>query len=451
MPRRSISELHTVELAENDLGAKVEGESGGSPNEERIRTSVRHSLVGAASGGKSARGSLVGEKRRSMTTLKLEDFPAEVRGELKVFDADGDGTIDKTEIVQAARTYARQRERAKQYRCGAALMLLALLVLSCVSFLSSLLAVTASHQTDVSDDGILYVRGSTNPVRVASAAISTELSSHLPNEAFDELSYFTASTSRAHVRVDVLGYSRLPAQHCLPPIVELVTAVGKIYIEGSQLEFAGADVDPFFARAGFTTMQSAMGRRRLSQVTLIGFFNTLEGIVAAAEEEGRCVPHLPQLPSRMQTMSKEAVLCGDQCMSFDSPSFELPNLVGVSRNAGRLFRTSTTSTLTVTSEIMGENVTKSKTISTFPRYPNVFVHDVNNGSHSMRWIQHDLNKYQCTTEINDEQTSDATIPMSNTTALLPDIRYEGFTLFSNERYTNVGLNPDTCLQFCTYA
>ena len=127
-------------------------------------------------------------------------------------------------------------------------------------------------------------------------------------------------------------------QHCLPPIVKLITPVGAIHIEGEKLEF-GESVSPFFLEAGFTGVEAGDGRRRLGAASLTGFFNALQGLTqaSAANASGAptCLPTLPSQPRYLRSRSNELKLCKDDCV--DGNGFTIPNLAGVQKVKGRPF------------------------------------------------------------------------------------------------------------------
>ena len=237
--------------------------------------------------------------------ISLKEFPETVRNSLSVFDADGDGMINSAELANAASMYVKKQRQATRLKWGLGLMVAFLALLIASNFITSIVAIEASKETAVSSSGIMTIKGSNNPVEVAESLTPTALTSYLPDSAFEQLRYFTAtSPTGAKVQLRVEAFMRLPAAQCLPPIVKLVTPVGSIHIEGSNLEFAAQDTSPFFLEAGFLTNQAGPTRRRLTASSLVGFFNTLRNVEAAAANTTTCLPTLPVLPWRYDSMSK---------------------------------------------------------------------------------------------------------------------------------------------------
>jgi len=228
---------------------------------------------------------------------------------------------------------------------------------------------------------------------------------------------------------------RLAAQQCLPPIVKLITSVGAVHIEGSSLEFAAEDVNPFFLEAGFLTQDAGPERRRLSAASLMGFFNSVDQL-RSTQNSSRpsCLPDLPEQPRALRSRSKEHVLCQD---CYDPEGFVIPNLAGVETVNGRPFYMFEESSALNTVQLGNLNVTQTKSVRRYPRFPQLYVFDVFNGTHDLKWVEYEGTKFRCHTSLARTNSSRGEVTEAAAAPLLPAIRYEGFTYFSGERYSNV--------------
>jgi hypothetical protein len=371
--------------------------------------------------------------------IPLEQFPVGTRQSLSLLVDSDRRSITPGQLQVAASLYKSHRKEQKKMKLYTLFAVMALVFLAVCNLASTIIAIEVSKETTVaSGTGILEIAGTQDAVQVAQSLVPHSLNSRLPEAFFAELRYFTATSSTgASVRLQVQSYMILPARECLPPIVKLVTPVGSVYIEGTVLDFDAQNVNPFFLEAGFLTGNSAPTRRRLADATLVGFFNTLYKLVDETDANSTCLPTLPTMPWRLVGMSKDVELCGIECK--DVHGFVIPDLTGVEMINGLPFIAYTTSTSisSMPSATNGGNLTQVKTVKAFPRYPELYAHSLNNGTHTMKWVEFEGHAYRC----NSLQPINAATTQSNeeeiANGLIPEIRYEGFTYFSSEHYTNV--------------
>lgn len=113
-----------------------------------------------------------------------------------------------------------------------------------------------------------------NSIRVAQDIQDAQLTSTLPNSAFDELRVFkTVGANGATLSLNVIGWSRIP--DLASPggsYIQLVTWNGIIKVQGYSISFTDT-MGSLFVEAGFQL--DASGRRLLGIYELIGMFNTV--------------------------------------------------------------------------------------------------------------------------------------------------------------------------------
>ena len=239
---------------------------------------------------------------------------------LAVADTDGDGEHSKEELAalheqisraglklthkhEQAEMKAKHANRTAKRFGMLALIMVGFLIISLVGNLVIVFTVVDSQvTTKTSDSGILNVKGTNFPVKVASASFAAPLTSYLPDKAFESLKHFTATSALGStVHVAVQGFMRIPAARCRPPIIKFITPVGTILLEGTELIF-DTEVAPVFLEAGLLTHGLAAGegsadtRRKLGLSELKGFFETLEDVIADTNTTV-CIPDLPTYPT----------------------------------------------------------------------------------------------------------------------------------------------------------
>mmetsp|Transcript_15708 Transcript_15708/g.18929 ORF Transcript_15708/g.18929 Transcript_15708/m.18929 type:complete len:813 (+) Transcript_15708:199-2637(+) len=113
-----------------------------------------------------------------------------------------------------------------------------------------------------------------NSIRVAQDIQDAQLTSTLPNSAFDELRVFkTVGSNGATLSLNVIGWSRIP--DLASPggsYVQLVTWNGIIKVQGYSISFTDT-MGQLFVEAGFQL--DASGRKLLGIYELVGMFNTV--------------------------------------------------------------------------------------------------------------------------------------------------------------------------------
>ena len=243
-----------------------------------------------------------------------------------------------------------------------------------------------------------------------------------------QLRYFTAtSPTNVLVRVKINAYMRIPAGQCRAPIIKFETSAGQIHLEGTALEFDAISANSFFVQAGFITSSAGVGRRRLQATGLLGFYNTLRDVQMNTPAD-TCLPTLPSVPEKLVTMSTKVTACGMKCV--DSGGFVLDDLVGTKMIGGRPFIES--------QESLKSDGDRWMLTKKFPRYPELLVHTVGNGSATMRWSEFEGRKFHCALSVSNEtQTAELAANSAIKSDVPPTVTYEGVTLFSGERYTDV--------------
>ena len=251
----------------------------------------------------------------------FDRFARDGKMDKSTFEAEIGGAVVRESTRQGVNV-AKEKKKKKYAMLGGA-VLFALVASILVNFVIVFVVVDAQIPTKLSDSpgsNVLASKFSEHAVEVAQSLERAPLSSFLDDEAFGQLRYLTAtSRSGAKVRAAVSSFLRIPARQCLPPIVKLITDIGTVHIEGTDLEFSEA-VTPVFLEAGFLNDELAaangllltepLARRRLSLSALEGWYNTLNMIKLEANETRGCLPDLPSLPATMIAFSRTHALCG---------------------------------------------------------------------------------------------------------------------------------------------
>ena len=101
-----------------------------------------------------------------------------------------------------------------------------------------------------------------------------QISSVLPDSAFDSMTHFVATSSTgSRINFLVLGTARITGTGQFGSVVQIHTYAGVITLDGRELSFADS-VAPVFEAGGFTVASS---RRRLLDLgtDIVGFFTFL--------------------------------------------------------------------------------------------------------------------------------------------------------------------------------
>ncbi|XRB04239.1 hypothetical protein NFJ02_20g41900 [Pycnococcus provasolii] len=191
----------------------------------------------------------------------------EIGMRLKAHDVSGDGYLDKTEFRNAISNEIAAVKSTKQLKM--VVLVLAVLVIAICGVMTGLTyaVVEMSKETGVSSNGVMTKKGTNEAVSVAHATSHSKLTSKLPDEAFEQMEKLEViSPTGSRLVMNVLGWARvMDAMAIGGSYVRLVTAEGKVKLDGSVMTFEG-DVDSFFAEVGFTTTAAGGGRRRLTSV-----------------------------------------------------------------------------------------------------------------------------------------------------------------------------------------
>ena len=204
--------------------------------------------------------------------LSTPVFPPEVRELLAVFDADGSGTIDPSELAAAAKRSRDDQNTLTRFRWLAVVGVVLFVILSAMQFGVSLAAVslakeshvngatmttlngavvqTANSEFVVGKDGVARQRNSTGPIAVSVHSRVVSLNSDLPDEVFIKMLYITlTSPTNATLTIDVQGFVRGEDGSA-----ELITPIGTVRIIGGQTFFANTDsLSDVFATNGFVS------------------------------------------------------------------------------------------------------------------------------------------------------------------------------------------------------
>lgn len=330
----------------------------------------------------------------------------------------------------------RADHKIKLFGCFVGLLATFLVVGIASNFVVMSLVVNSQVQTSVNENGELVGKNGVGALKTSQSLSPSPLTSFLPDSAFDDLRYFVAvSSTGARVKLTVDGYMRLPARQCLPPIVELLTPAGTIYIEGTTLEFS-QDVAPIFLEAGLLTSPSnpTGSRRKLSFQALEGFFNTLQAYAEA--NTTTCMPDLPStshLSKRFRGFATTLQPCGQQCK--DEEGFDRENLKGIEMRRGIPYIVShekatvddVASAVTPDAQYVRRN-----SVTRYPRVVDVFEHRLDNGTHIAKWVAHKGKKYRCKTYTKEETvmyTGDASVELADL-----KVRYDGFAWLNTRKH-----------------
>eukprot|EP00931_Biecheleriopsis_adriatica_P034375 TRINITY_DN1985_c0_g1_i2.p1 TRINITY_DN1985_c0_g1~~TRINITY_DN1985_c0_g1_i2.p1 ORF type:complete len:830 (-),score=174.32 TRINITY_DN1985_c0_g1_i2:187-2676(-) len=108
--------------------------------------------------------------------VNLETLPKEIRGVLKVFDEDGGGTISAHELARAAQMYEDSKHQVKRLtRLAAALLAIILLALFAIGVLTYGVIEMSKETTADPNAGVMFVKGSETPVANAAAVKTLNL------------------------------------------------------------------------------------------------------------------------------------------------------------------------------------------------------------------------------------------------------------------------------------
>jgi len=244
--------------------------------------------------------------------LKLDTLPIAIADALKVLDLNDDGKVEVDELAETVLVFSDAKKQNKLLKRGlkavTAFMLLMLignvfLVFAVMQITKDISAHKSTGRLTLPGTDILVRTGDSERtvnksygspmVNNAGHIISTtrkaytrsELSSFLPDQAYDELKVVRiAGDNGAHMNLALRGWSRnlqstLDGERTIP-VITLITLPGNILVRGTALYFEDF-VGEVFVEAGFAVNASSTSgsRRKLLQViptSLIGGYNHLE-------------------------------------------------------------------------------------------------------------------------------------------------------------------------------
>ena len=211
-------------------------------------------------------------------SIPIGQLPKELRPALKTFDTDGDGTIDPMELARGAELYAESKNMVKKLtRLAVGLLVLISVTIAAITGLTATV-VELSKEVKAGTDGTMLINNGAESALMSTSAqaINATLDSRMTDETLHALTHFAViSPNGAHVRLNVLGTMRLPRK-CegeIGSLVIIVTAVGQITLEGTQMTFEN-EVGSYFAKAGFSLAES--GRRLNGLNEIIAVFSSLK-------------------------------------------------------------------------------------------------------------------------------------------------------------------------------
>jgi hypothetical protein len=257
-------------------------------------------------------------------SIPIEQLPKELRPALKTFDMDGDGTIDPMELARGAELYAKSKSTVKKLtRVAVGLLLLLAVTIAAITGLT-FVVVELSKETKASTDGTMLVNSNERQLMsTAAQSVNATLDSRMSDETLNSLSHFAViSPNGAHVRLNVLGTMRLPreCQGEIGSLVIIVTAVGQVTLDGTQMTFEN-DVGNYFAKAGFSVESS--GRRLAGLAEIIAVFASLKEVDYLGFD-GCTAGALPSVPENANYDYKILFQCVDpldefvdRCKHFD--------------------------------------------------------------------------------------------------------------------------------------
>ena len=188
--------------------------------------------------------------------LLITAFPKQIQPNLKVFDANGDGTIDMSEFGHAGQLYKDSKDKARRLAIAAAVAFLVIvLLLVAIGIMSSKL-IEASKETTTSANGVTTVKGSETPMASAGLIAQSTL-----EEAF----------SASDDALDLVKAMRLPGTAAYPTTLSFTvtgwardtTKVTFFAARGDTIEVTRTkDVTAFSGTTKIWHISMEAGRRR---------------------------------------------------------------------------------------------------------------------------------------------------------------------------------------------
>ena len=244
--------------------------------------------------GKESQTRLSELHKRARNTIRLTEIPAALADALRVFDYDGDGTIDPDELRTGATRHEASVAKHHFYRR----MFVALFVLF-VALLAAQVGVVYGvvgwqKESHVSEDGTMTTKDGLYAVRTATATLSVPLSSSLSDDAFLELRTISLTSPTGNtMHLTTLGFIREPA-YGIDGRVTIITHIGRVVLTGTELSYVDDMQAALFQSAGFGVELTS---RRLLQVrALMGVFNAVAAITATSSANVSAVPGAGYVP-----------------------------------------------------------------------------------------------------------------------------------------------------------
>lgn len=241
--------------------------------------------------------------------IHLKFMPPEAMDILKVFDGDGDGTVDVGELAMAAQMYKQSKESNK--KLGKMIFGLMFVILVMVGLIGAMMftVVEMTKESRTASDGVMrsntpeaavvktgsaisdmngtrFTTSDGKTVGVKSVLETVKLSSGLPDAAFKQLKQFeVVSPTGAYVSLAVAGWYRVPSKDAATgSFVKIITHVGFIALDGEEMSFEET-MGHVFSESGFKVDG---GRKLLGMYEIIGMFNSVdewEGLDVATGEK----------------------------------------------------------------------------------------------------------------------------------------------------------------------
>ena len=240
--------------------------------------------------------------KSNAATIPCSAFPKSLHKKLGVFDVDGDGMINQSELGHAADLYAESKKKNKNLTRLTIALAIGMLLSFLTIFGLTFAVVEMSKETNTRTDGIMTVKGTADEIiKTGAAKIEGALSSALSDEFFSELKVLRIASDDSSMEIDVNGFLRTgirgedsgPTSATIERVT-LFTPIGEVLLIGEAMTFK-EDVAKHFSKAGFKTD----GRRLLSLYKLVGFFNSLK------DSSGMTAPPSVAVPSFPETFTAE--------------------------------------------------------------------------------------------------------------------------------------------------
>ncbi len=235
--------------------------------------------------------------------LVLDELPPDVADALRSLDRDGDGTINLAELRTGADEQVHAVRKHHFYR--KLFIILAGVWIAQLGAMFGIVFGTVNYAKESRvTDAVMRTKDGLQTVQTAAATLQVPLSSSMSDDAFLELKTLTLqSPSGATMHLTIFGFVRMPGAY---GGVTLITHIGRVVLEGSEISYFDDTQAALFEAAGFVTQS---GTRRLLQVrALFGVFNAVAAVSASGLNSSITVPP-PTLPDAFTMFARRLTPC----------------------------------------------------------------------------------------------------------------------------------------------